>query len=110
MSELKIKGNLWIENNKGQVIGPGKKQLLEAIRMTGSIRSAAKTMKMSYRHAWEMTNSLNRMNAKPIIEKVAGGANGGGTRLTKEGERLIATYEKLFKAFEKFKVKLNKTI
>lgn len=110
MSSLKVKGTLWIENSKGQVMGPGKKKLLEAIQKTGSIRAAAIEMKMSYRHAWEMTNTMNQIYSKPVIKKIAGGTNGGGTRLTKEGEKLIATYEKLFKEFEKFKSKLNETI
>ena len=110
MSSLKLNGNLWIENGKGQVIGPGKKMLLEAIQNTGSIKSAAKAMKMSYRHAWEMTNTMNRIYSKPVIEKIAGGINGGGTRLTKEGELLIATYNKLFEAFEEFKTQMNTTI
>ncbi len=110
MSSLKIKSNLWIENDKGPVMGPGKKKLLEAIQETGSIKLAAIAMKMSYRHAWEMTNSLNKVSAKPIIEKVTGGVNGGGTKVTKEGERLIATYEKIVKEFEKFKTKMNKII
>lgn len=107
---LKIKGTLWIENEKGQVMGTGRKKLLEAIRNTGSIKSAAKEMKMSYRHAWEMANTMNKIYAKPLVEKIAGGANGGGTRLTVEGEKLITTYEKLFGEFEKFKTEINKTI
>lgn len=110
MSSLRINGNLWIENDNGQIIGPGKKMLLEAIQSTGSIKSAAKAMKMSYRHAWEMTNAMNRIYSKPVIEKMVGGINGGSTRLTKEGEILIETYNKLFEAFEAFKTKMNETI
>lgn len=107
---LKIKGTLWIENEKGQAIGPGRKQLLEAIKNTGSIKSAARKMKMSYRHAWEMANMMNKIYASPVIEKIAGGTNGGGTQLTEKGENLIAAYERLFREFEKFKTEINKTI
>ncbi len=110
MSGLKVNGNIWIENNKGQVIGPGKKKLLEAIRQTGSIKSAAKEMKMSYRHAWEMINAMNRIYPKPLVEKTAGGAHGGGTRLTREGEELVATYEKILAAFDEFKTKAANSI
>lgn len=42
MSSLRLKGNIWIENSKGHVMGPGRKKLLEAIRITGSIKLAAK--------------------------------------------------------------------
>lgn len=67
-------------------------------------------MNMSYRHAWGMANDMNRTYAKPLLEKSVGGLNGGGTRLTKEGEKLITKYEKLIKEFEKFKAKLNQSI
>ena len=110
MSTLKIKGHIWIENGNGHVIGPGGKELLEAIRKTGSIKSAAKTMQMSYRHAWEMLSSMNKISSKPLIEKSAGGFNGGGTCLTKEGERLISIYENLTVEFTKFKKQLNEII
>lgn len=110
MQTLIIKGTLWLENSRGQVIGPGKKNLLDAIHATGSIKSAAKRMKMSYRHAWEMVNSINRSYPKPLIKKAVGGAKGGGTMLTEDGKKLISTYESLFKEFEKFKKKSNKQI
>jgi molybdate transport system regulatory protein len=110
MSTLKIKGSIWLENSKGQIIGPGKKKLLEAIQQTGSIKAAAKSMKMSYRQAWEITNTINRIYSKPVVEKSAGGLSGGGTRLTKEGEELIAVYKKIIAAFDEFKVKLNQSI
>lgn len=67
-------------------------------------------MKMSYRHAWEMANNMSKCYAKPLFKKTAGGVNGGGTRLTTEGQKLITMYEILFKEFEKFKNELNKTI
>lgn len=110
MSSLKLKGHFWIENNRGQVIGPGKKKLLEEIDRTGSIKAAAKAMNMSYRHAWEMTNTMNKNNSKPLLEKAIGGTKGGGTRLTKEGIKLIKTYEKVFKQFEIFKSRINKSL
>jgi molybdate transport system regulatory protein len=110
MSTLKIKGHIWIENSKGHLIGPGRKELLEAIRDNGSIKLAARAMKMSYRHAWEIINELNRISIKPIVIKNTGGKNGGGAVVTKEGENLIATYEKLNKEFENFKLQINKAI
>ena len=110
MSAFKVKGRIWIENSKGQVIGPGRNELLEAIRDNGSIKLAANAMKMSYRHAWEMVNEINTVSDKPIIIKNAGGASGGGTILTKEGEALIASYKKLSAAFEKFKSQMNQIL
>ena len=110
MTALKLKGHIWIENSKGHLIGPGRKELLEAVRDNGSIKSAAKAMKMSYRHAWEMINEINTISAKPIVIKNAGGKSGGGAVVTKEGEALIDSYKKLNAAFEKFKSQMNQTI
>jgi molybdate transport system regulatory protein len=110
MVNLKIKGHIWIETNQGHLIGPGRKKLLEAIRDCGSITLAAKSMKMSYRHAWEMINEMNTISNLPLVEKNTGGINGGGSTLTPEGEKLIAEYNKLNLAFENFKSQENKSI
>ena len=110
MSKLKTKGHLWIENNKVHLIGPGRKELLEAVHDYGSITLAAKKMKMSYRHAWEMINDMNKNSARPIVVKNPGGINGGGSSITDEGKKLIAEFIKISREFEKFKFQLNKKI
>src|SRR5206468_2251573 len=40
-------------------IGPGKADLLQAIARTGSISAAAREMRMSYRRAWLLVESMN---------------------------------------------------
>lgn len=107
MAGIKIKGHIWIETEQGHIIGPGRKKLLEAVRNFGSITLAAKSMKMSYRHAWEMINEMNTVSNLPLVEKNTGGVNGGGSSLTPEGEKLIAEYDKLNSAFENFKSQVN---
>jgi molybdate transport system regulatory protein len=110
MEKLIIKGHLSIENSKGHLMGLGKKELLEKIRATGSIKAAASEMKISYRHAWEMIKKMNAISDAPLVIKNAGGSSGGGTVVTEEGEKLIASYIKLNKAFEEFKLQISKTI
>lgn len=107
MASLKIKGHIWIETEQGHLIGPGRKKLLEALRDCGSITLAAKSMKMSYRHAWEMINELNAISNLTLVVKNTGGLNGGGSTLTPEGEKLIAGCETLNSAFENFKSQVN---
>ncbi|MHB1060881.1 MAG: winged helix-turn-helix domain-containing protein, partial [Thiobacillus sp.] len=41
-------------------LGPGKVQLLEAIRDTGSIAAAGREMGMSYKRAWHLVDTMNR--------------------------------------------------
>ena len=76
----------------GLRIGPGKVVLLEAIGRSGSISAAGRALKMSYRRAWELVEELNRVMGCPVVETAAGGAGGGGARLTPAGEAVIRQY------------------
>ncbi|NDP27459.1 MAG: LysR family transcriptional regulator [Flavobacterium sp.] len=91
-------------------MGMGKKELLEKIKETGSIKAAAIQMKISYRHAWEMIKKMNSISEVPLVIKNTGGSSGGGTVVTEEGEELIACYIKLNAAFEEFKEQICQTI
>ena len=73
-------------------VGPGKIDLLEAIAATGSITAAAKALGMSYRRAWLLVATMNRCFATPVVEGEAGGARGGGTRLTALGTEVVRRY------------------
>ena len=72
--------------------GPGKADLLEAIRETGSISAAGKKMGMSYRRAWLLADTLNRCFQEPLIDTAKGGSHGGGTTLTEMGENVLRQY------------------
>jgi molybdate transport system regulatory protein len=76
----------------GVRIGPGKVLLLEEIGRSGSISAAGRALKMSYRRAWELVEDLNRGLGTPVVETAAGGAGGGGARLTGAGEAVIGHY------------------
>ena len=81
-----------IDLASGGRIGPGKVALLEAIGTTGSISAAGRAMKMSYRRAWQLVEDLNRNLGNPVVETAAGGAGGGGARLTEAGRTLVERY------------------
>lgn len=90
--QYKLRGRLWIEGPEGTFLGYGRVVLLERIREHGSISAAARSMKMSYRHAWELVDSMNRQSTRPVVEKSAGGKGGGGTVLTETGEKAVAFF------------------
>lgn len=75
--------------------GPGKADLLEAIRDTGSISGAGKKMGMSYRRAWLLVDAMNRCFQQSLVDAAKGGAKGGGTQLTALGEQVLAQYRAL---------------
>jgi molybdate transport system regulatory protein len=76
-------------------VGPGKIDLLEAIRDSGSISQAARDLGMSYRRAWLLVDSFKRIFSEPVTTAQTGGRGGGGIALTKFGEGLIESYRAL---------------
>lgn len=71
-------------------VGPGKLQLLARINELGSISAAARTMRMSYRQAWDLVQQMNEAFAEPVVASQTGGKHGGGATLTEFGRALVA--------------------
>ena len=82
-------------------------QLLEAIKQTGSISSAAKQVGLSYKAAWEAVDTMNNLSKNPLVIRVIGGSGGGGTTLTPLGEEIIANYSILKHEYERFLHRLS---
>ncbi|MBI4914090.1 MAG: LysR family transcriptional regulator [Acidobacteria bacterium] len=76
-------------------MGPGKADLLEAIRETGSISAAARRMGMDYRRAWALVEAMNQGFRKPLVEAAPGGARGGGAQVTRMGEEVLEAFRRL---------------
>lgn len=73
-------------------LGPGKADLLDAIRSCGSISAAGKQLGMSYRRCWLLVDSVNRCFNAPLVTTATGGSGGGGAQLTAHGETILARY------------------
>lgn len=76
-------------------LGPGKADLLEGIRDTGSISAAGRRMRMSYRRAWQLVDALNTDFGAPVVDTATGGKGGGGAQLTPLGEEVLARYRRI---------------
>lgn len=74
-----------IPHGEDFAIGPGKAILLEAIQRTGSISAAGRELKMSYRRAWLLVDSMNRCFREPLVTTATGGRSGGGAQITDHG-------------------------
>lgn len=72
--------------------GPGKADLLEGIRDTGSIAAAGRRMNMSYKRAWLLIDAMNQAFSEPVVETSKGGVSKGGARLTRTGEIALSCY------------------
>ncbi len=76
-------------------IGPGKADLLEAIRKTGSITAAAESMGMSYMRAWMLIRTMNGCFKAPLVHAKRGGAERGTAILTEMGQKVLALYRRI---------------
>ncbi len=76
--------------------GPGKADLLEALRASGSITEAAASLGMSYMRAWTLIRTMNRSFGRPLVAAVRGGTKGGGgAHLTETGRDVLALYRQM---------------
>lgn len=107
MEHLKIR----ITNGSAIAMGPGKADLLEAIDACGSISSAARQMRMSYRRAWELVDVMNKCFNQPVVTSSPGGQHGGGAQLTEFGRLILKNYRDLVvKAHLAVELELNQIL
>lgn len=66
--------------------------LLALIDETGSVRIACKRMQISYSTGWNMIRRLESQTKGEVLNRVQGGAGGGGSHLTANGRRLLEAY------------------
>ncbi|MFO1015485.1 MAG: LysR family transcriptional regulator [Caulobacteraceae bacterium] len=92
-ARIDLKPRVMVEDVRA--MGPGKADLLALIESEGSISGAAKAMKMSYRRAWLLVEAMNGAFKLPLVSTAAGGAGGGGARLTDEGRAMLDIYRRM---------------
>lgn len=95
---FKVKNRLWICTNEGTYLGEGRITLLKEIDKHGSISKAAKAMKMSYKKAWRLVNSMNEQGNELLVTKKIGGIDGGGSGLSDAGRKAIELFSELNKS------------
>ena len=76
-------------------MGPGRADLLEGVRDTGSIAASGRRMGMSYKRAWSLVEDLNAAFKAPLVEMRRGGAGHGGASLTALGEEILAAFRRM---------------
>lgn len=76
-------------------IGPGRADLLQGIKDTGSIAAAGRRMGMSYKRAWSLVESINGCFVGPLVQASKGGRRGGNSQLTDLGEEVLSAYRRM---------------
>ena len=74
------------------VMGTGRAELLRKIKETGSLSLAAKSMGMSYRHAWGVIQHMEDIVGEKLVESRRGGRRFGESVLTEAGEHLLQEF------------------
>lgn len=85
---------LWLEKDGRIVLSEYRVRLLQLIEDTGSLTDAAAEMGLSYRRAWGKVREIEQNLGLKLVESAAGGAGGGGSRLTPAGARLIERFSR----------------
>jgi molybdate transport system regulatory protein len=70
-------------------VGSAEIDLLEAIQTAVTLSQAARYLRISYRHAWLLVDSLNHAFQFSVTVAKRGGSGGGGACLTGLGESLV---------------------
>ncbi len=84
---------VWVEAENGSlVLSDYRVRLLQFISEKGSLADGAAEMGLSYRRAWGKVREIEANLGLRLVDSVAGGPGGGHSRLTPEGERLVASY------------------
>lgn len=91
-SAARLTGHLEVSTDLGAFLGDTRVRLLEAIDAHGSISQAARHVPLSYKAAWDAVDAMNNLADQPLVERSTGGRDGGGTRLTEHGRRVVAMY------------------
>jgi molybdate transport system regulatory protein len=101
-NDIDIRSKIWIEVNGDPVFGRGRRFLLEAIDSYGSINQAAKEIHISYRKAWSYIKNMEERLGIKLVERQAGGKNGGGAVLTIEARDFLEKYRSLEEGINEF--------
>jgi molybdate transport system regulatory protein len=106
--EFAVQGSLSITVGGRSFGGAARIALLAEIAATGSISQAAKGLGMSYKGAWDAIDAMNNLAGEALVERVAGGKGGGGTRLTARGRQLVDNFHTIEQVHREFVDRLNR--
>lgn len=92
---MSIKAILSFSEEHTGSVGRERIRLLEAVGREGSISAAARSVKITYKAAWDALDAMQNLVSQPLLKKNIGGKNGGGTALTPQALKLIETFHQL---------------
>ncbi|OFX28648.1 MAG: hypothetical protein A2033_06235 [Bacteroidetes bacterium GWA2_31_9] len=91
---------IWLSYRDETILDEYLLKLLEAIDKSGSLMTASKELKISYRKAWGDLKKAEKTLGITFTDKVRGGKSGGKSILTEEGKNIINAYNELKNEFD----------
>ena len=85
MSKIEIRPSWVFTSDTGETLDPQLFRLLRAIHDSGKLTEASRTVRLSYRHAWDLLLKWGRFFGTPVVHM----ERGRGARLTSLGEKLL---------------------
>jgi len=93
---------VWLSTPEGDgILGDGKWKILRKIEECGSLVQACEELGITYRRTWNDLKKIEKQLGFRILETVRGGAEGGSTRLTEDGIRLIQAFDHFHKRVDR---------
>lgn len=86
---MRLSVKIFLEEEDKYLIGPGRLELLRAVRDSGSLRKAAQRLGMSYRWAWGRLNKAERELGRPLLVRTNEPLGGRPKILTPEALELL---------------------
>lgn len=84
---------VFLDDQEQKFFGEGPFRLLKGVAETGSLRASSMQMGMAYTKALKLLKNAEAALGFSLTMRCAGGRDGGGSRLTPEGEEWLKKYE-----------------
>ena len=84
---------VFLDDQEQKFFGEGPCRLLRGVEETGSLRASSMQMGMAYTKALKLLKNAENALGCQLTMRAAGGKDGGGSRLTPEGEEWLRKYE-----------------
>jgi molybdate transport system regulatory protein len=94
-SDWSVGVDVRVERKRKIILEERSADLLAALDRTASISASARSLGISYRHAWLLIQEATKAAGRPLVETAVGGNRGGGARLTQYGRAALTAFEQL---------------
>lgn len=93
---------IWFATADGKgVLGDGKWKILKKIDEAGSLTAACEQLGITYRRTWNDLKKIEKMLGFQLLETERGGADGGSTRLSVHGQKVVIAFDSFHQRMDK---------